>query len=338
MASRKRTTRQHEHVQEQHEQQQRKYARSDDYYCVSPTTTTSFAFVGDWPSAVYVTAFAEGHKLDWIVALRLDACFLAATRLLECEQALQLLSTRLRVGVCTRDGKRGHMYSRNTGRVQDMPPLSWCVSVNDVRRGSGGRGLPETLTVYVRRKTLPLSTSMYGAPLRLVAVLENDDGSQYVCWSPCFAVKARLNRKEYVSGVSFAMAACDVACEPPPARVDFCATRDVRDAMAVCPESCHGVVRVTARAAPVPAPAAAAAPAPKPMQTLAERPALTCFATTFDHSDNRDAEDDDEDPVLLRGADLGSFACGSPSLTSFGMDVGVWNVDEATRALCCAES
>ncbi len=180
------------------------------------------------------------------VTLRLDASVVAAARDYTYDQALQLLVKRLRIDVCTRDGERGRAYTTESGRVQDIAPLAWCVSFSEVQRATGGVGLPELLTVYVRRKTLPLSVNMYGAPLRLVATLQNDDGSQYVCWSPCFTVMSRLTRKHAAGGITFAMASCDAAFEPTPAHVDFRAPQDVKNAMAACPERSRGLVCIPA--------------------------------------------------------------------------------------------
>ena len=219
-----------------------------------------FAFAGECPKILAVTSFMDGRQgsQPWPVTLRLDASVVAAACDLTYDQALQLLVKRLRIDVCTRDGERGRAYTTEAGRVQDIAPLAWCVSFSEVQRATGGVGLPELLTIYVQRKTLPLSVNMYGAPLRLVATLQNDDGSQYVCWSPCFTVMSRLTRKHAAGGITFAMASCDAAFRPTPAHVDFRAPQDVKNAMAACPERSRGLVCIPASYVDVVARSAAA--------------------------------------------------------------------------------
>lgn len=187
-------------------------------------------FESTFPDVVFVSDFIDGH-LDstspWSLTLRLedekpssvaDASAAAAGKrsLQRNNEALRQLCLSLRVDVRLLDGSQVHEYCETTGTLEPVPPLAWAVDSNEL-----AGGLAPTISLFVKRGTLPLSNRAMGAPMRLLASYEHEGGAHEMCWSPAFFVRARVFYRTPAADVASSACSADAVehaaahAEPP---------------------------------------------------------------------------------------------------------------------------
>jgi hypothetical protein len=164
--------------------------------------SSAAGFLGDMPRVVYLSQLnsrgSQDSATEWAVKFQPSSAYrdsIQAKMTAQQHTVVSLVKHSLCVGACLFNGELPRQYnpSPEVCAFELEKPLVWRVDPTELEDG-----VPAELTLFIDRRTLPLSARSGEAPMRLVALTTND-GCQDVCWTPSFEVRAKQKKHDAAS-------------------------------------------------------------------------------------------------------------------------------------------